>query len=68
MADLTAASPTAQPTDLPPHIVSLARAIARECAAPGHYTIDIIVPCYPREPVGAVIIRTDTIRIMEISR
>ena len=54
------------PADLPPHIVSLARAIARDCKQPGHYTVSLDVSPHAGEPLSATITRTERLRVMEL--
>lgn len=55
-----------QPIDLPPSLISLVRQIARDCAAPGRYTITLEVPPHRGRPRTAVISRLERIRILEI--
>jgi hypothetical protein len=54
--------------DLPPALVSLVRQIARDCAAPGRYTITLEVPDHKRRPRTAEISRVERIRILEIKQ
>ena len=59
----TARAPAPAPvTDLPAHIVRLARAIARDCAAPGEYVIRLTVPDYPGQAVTMQTARIEVIR------
>jgi hypothetical protein len=48
--------------DLPPHILRLARMIARDCAAPGQYVIHLTIPDRPRAPATIQTARVDVIR------
>ncbi len=50
------------PKDLPPHVLRLARMIARDCAVPGDYTINLNIPDRPREPATIQIARKDVLR------
>lgn len=54
------------PADLPPSLVSLVRQIARDCAAPGRYTIVLEVPDHKGRPGLAEISRLERIRVLEI--
>ena len=47
--------------DLPPHIVRLARMIARDCAAPGVYVIHLTISDRPRVPILIQTARLDVI-------
>lgn len=52
--------------DLPPWLRTLARSIARDCQAPGQYSITFTVSPYGRHPVEtAVISRLETIRVTQ---
>jgi hypothetical protein len=55
-------------TDLPPHILRLARMMARDCAAPGQYVIHLIIPAYKTESVSIETARVDMIRRAEVAR
>lgn len=49
--------------DLPPHIVRLARMIARDCHAPGRYVVHLIIR--PDQPMQIETARVETIRQAE---
>lgn len=53
-----------EPTDLPPALLSLFRQVARDCRAPGTYTICLTIPHYPASEMEATISRLETIRIV----
>ena len=48
--------------DLPPHVLRLARMIARDCATPGEYVIHLTIPDLPREPATIQTAKLDVIR------
>lgn len=52
--------------DLPPHIVRLARMIARDCHAPGRYVVNLIIR--PGQPMQIETARIETIRQSEAER
>lgn len=56
------------PGDLPHDLIRLARRIARDCKAPGTYTITLTVPPYKSRARTAVIARVETIRALELER
>lgn len=64
------ASKAKQPdSDLPPHILKLARMLARECCTPGRYHIDLTISSYPAsQPHKASVKRVETIREMEMPK
>lgn len=56
------------PADLPPHILSAARMIARDCVAPGEYLVRLVIPAYPSEPVSVQTARLEVIRDAGVTR
>lgn len=52
--------------DLPPHIVRLARMIARDCALPGRYVVHLII--VPGQPMQIETARVETIRKSEAAK
>lgn len=64
---LAPATPTPQadqvgPADLPPNVVSLARAIVRDCAAAGIYVVTLSVSPYTQETTIIQTARVEVIR------
>lgn len=49
--------------DLPPHIVRLARMIARDCVTPGRYVVHLVI--IPGHPMQIETARVETIRRSE---
>lgn len=68
MADTSATPPAEYNGDLPPHILRLARAMARDCSAPGDYVLMLHIPEYPREAVTMHTMRTETLREISARR
>lgn len=60
--------PPIGPPDLPQDIISLARQIVRDCVSPGRYAIFLDVPHYPSQPKTALIVKQETIRMIEMKR
>ena len=54
--------------DLPPHVLRLARMVARDCKAPGRYMVELTISPYPGVPVGAEISTLSTIRKTDIEK
>ena len=52
--------------DLPPHIVRLARMIARDCAMPGRYVVHLII--VPGQPMQIETARVEMIRRSEAEK
>ena len=52
--------------DLPPHIVRLARMIARDCALPGRYTVNLTI--IRGQPMQIETARIETIRKSEAQK
>ncbi len=52
--------------DLPPHIVRLARMIARDCATPGRYVVHLVIT--PGQPMQIETARVETIRRAEAAK
>lgn len=55
-------------SDLPAHVLSLARMIARDCSAPGEYTIKLTIPDRPGQPALMQTARLDVIREASAAR
>jgi hypothetical protein len=53
------------PTDLPPSIISLARAIVRDCASAGLYVVTLNVSPYTQETTIVQTARVEVIRKTE---
>lgn len=66
MTDSIIAPDQIGPPDLPPHIVSLARRMAHDCAQPGRYLIELTISPYPSEPAQATVNRVDTLKKLDI--
>ena len=54
--------------DLAPWLVSLARAIARDCPGPGEYDVSLSISPYRNRPVRLTIKKVDIIREQELDR
>ena len=68
MAALSLPAAPAAPADLSPHIISLARMIARDCHAQGSYAVNLIVSPYPSVPLQVEIKQVSTVRAATLER
>ena len=60
--------PPANGDDLPPHVLRLARMVARDCKAPGRYMVELTISPYPGVPAETEISTLSTIRKAHIEK
>lgn len=61
-------SDEARQNDLPPHVIRLGRMVARQCAAPGKYLVELTISPYPNTPATVEISALHVIRKAELPK